>query len=629
MFVRRGQRSRSAVETQVSASEFVQYLTQSCFIVIALVVARTAFREPTRARLDIAIFFAVIAFLVLEGWLFGALGYVPGRYLAAFNSALLMSLPYLLIRLVNDFAAVPATILRGAELGLLLSVVALFAFAPPLPLPAALIMALYFFGGSLYVAVAFFQAARTSGGVTRRRMQAVAAGSGLLGLGILLAGLSALLAESSREHVAVLMQLLILISGVAYFLGFAPPPLVRRAWQEPELRSFLGHAASLPRLPDTDAIVAELERGASASLGAPRAVIGLWDEAENLLRFNGAEGPVAFPADQLLAGRAFMTQAPVFSANASRDDPQYAAVYRARGADAVLAAPITAGQTRLGVLCVFAPRAPIFAEEDLRLVQLLADQAAVILESRTLIDEAARVRAREEATRLKDDFLSAAAHDLKTPLTSIIANAQLLERRTLQQPEQPADLNRIRRVVGEAVRLRGIVHELLDASRTEQGRLLGHREDVDLVALAREVGERHTSAHHPVVIDAPTSLVGHYDPARIAQLLENLVENAVKYSPDGGEVTVALRAGDQIELSVTDRGIGIPEADLPHLFARFHRGANVDDRRFPGMGLGLYICRGIAVEHGGDIAVSSAIDQGTTFRVTLPRAPEKVAVGVA
>src|SRR5262249_17914862 len=153
----------------------------------------------------------------------------------------------------------------------------------------------------------------------------------------------------------------------------------------------------------------------------------------------------------------------IFSANAPRDDPQHADIYRARDAMAILAAPITAGGKHLGVLAVFAPRAPIFAEEDLRLVQLLADQGAVLLESRALIDEAAQVQARGGATRLKDDFLSAAAHDLKTPLTALIATAQLLERRALRQPERPPDLDAIRRIVSGSNRLRSIVTELLDA----------------------------------------------------------------------------------------------------------------------------------------------------------------------
>jgi len=321
----------------------------------------------------------------------------------------------------------------------------------------------------------------------------------------------------------------------------------------------------------------------------------------------------------MIVGRAFARQAAIFTVDPARDDPEHAGSYRAFAAGAVLAAPITAGLERLGVLAVYTPRAPIFAQEDLRLVQLLADQAAVLLESRALIDEATSVRAREEATRLKDDFLSAAAHDLKTPLTTITALAQLLERWALRDPAAPADLGRIRRLVAEAERLRTLVLELLDAARVEQGRILGAREEFDLVELCREVLGRQASERHRFALDAAGPVIGAWDRVRIAQLVENLVENAVKYSPDGGEVRVGVRReAGTAELTVADRGIGIPADDLPRLFDRFHRGSNVDDRRFSGMGLGLYICRGIVEQHGGRIRAESAPGVGTTFHVSLP-----------
>jgi signal transduction histidine kinase len=248
-------------------------------------------------------------------------------------------------------------------------------------------------------------------------------------------------------------------------------------------------------------------------------------------------------------------------------------------------------------------------------------QAAVVLESRALIDEAARVRAREEVTRLKEDFLSAAAHDLKTPLTTLVAQAQLLERRAVRAPNAPADVEGIRRLVREAQRLKTLVLELLDAARAEQGRLVGQREDVDLVALVQEICARHTSPRHPCIVDGPRSVAGVYDPVRIMQLVENLVENAVKYSPEGGAVRVKVwREDGYNNLTVTDSGIGIPSEDLPHIFERFHRGTNVDDRRFAGMGLGLFICRGIAEQHGGRIWATRAPGGGSTFHVALPAA---------
>src|SRR5207237_2488613 len=115
------------------------------------------------------------------------------------------------------------------------------------------------------------------------------------------------------------------------------------------------------------------------------------------------------------------------------------AALRTYGAQAALSAPISAYGNCMGVLVVFAPRSPLFANSDLELIRLLADQSAVILESKALVDKAAQVRAREEAARLKEDFLSSAAHDLKTPLTGIVTQAQVLRRRAELDPAAPAD----------------------------------------------------------------------------------------------------------------------------------------------------------------------------------------------
>jgi signal transduction histidine kinase len=110
------------------------------------------------------------------------------------------------------------------------------------------------------------------------------------------------------------------------------------------------------------------------------------------------------------------------------------------------------------------------------------------------------------------------------------------------------------------------------------------------------------------------------------QLLENLVENAIKYSPEGGDVRMCVwRENGEARLTVTDQGIGISASDLPMLFERFQRGTNVDDRRFAGMGLGLFICRGIAEQHGGQIWASSPGEgRGSTFHVALPLLAEDV-----
>jgi signal transduction histidine kinase len=612
----------------MTAEQLVTYVTWTVYVLIFLAVTAKVVRRPTRTNVDIALFFAATALVIVLS--VAALPvlhlFVPTRITNAISGTLILSLSYLLIRLLDDFTEVPSYLVRLAGVAWLLLSASLFVWEQ-VPPWMTLLLLLYFVGLQLYGALMFMRESRRTSGVTRRRMRAIAAGSLFLGLNIFMAG-PRLAFPGLNPLWDALTQAFGLASGISYFIGFAPPVWLRRAWQEPELRAFLGRAASLPRLPTTEAIVGELERGAAMTTGARSASIGLWLEEEQLLRFEHSARGVAdyVPEPTLPGGKAWLSQKPTFINNLERSSPDYVEAIRAAGARAALAAPITAGDKRLGVLVVLSPRAPIFAEDDLELVQLLADQAAVILESRALIDEAARVRGREEATRLKDDFLSAAAHDLKTPLTTLVAQTQLLLRRTQRAPDAPADIKALERMEREAVRLKTLVLELLDASRTEQGQLVGTREQVDLTAVARQVGERHESSRHPFHFENNGAIVGQWDRVRIEQLVENLVENAVKYSPEGGPVQVKVwKNGDDRTacLSVSDSGIGIPSQDLPHLFDRFYRAGNVNDRQFSGMGLGLFICQGIAEQHGGRIWATSRPQQGSTFHVELPLDPRE------
>jgi signal transduction histidine kinase len=585
-------------------------------VLIFISVAVRTVRHPTRAHGDMTLFFGAMAFVILISRIAALVGGTLAPWVSTVLVAVFMALPYILLRLVDDFTHVRSAVKRAAELGLAAGIVAIYATGPTLVTPVLLYLVLYFFAISIFCAIGFIREARRSRGVTRRRMEAISLGSILLGTGILIAGLTPLAQVDDRAGLQALQQLLFLGSGVAFFLGFAPPAILRRAWQEPELRAFLTRAASLPRLPTTLDIVRELERGAANSTGTT-ARIGLWQEDASKLRFwEDDDTTVDVEPGRHFAGRAFELQRPIFSTNPIRDNPDGAAAYRSRAIGAILAAPITAGERRLGVLTFSAQRPPIFARSDLELAGLLADQAAVILESRALIDHATRVRAREEATRLKEDFLSAAAHDLKTPLTTVVAQAEFLERRATREPSAPADIAGIRRVVRESKRLAGLVGNLLDATRLEQGKLVGEREPVDIATLAEEVCAHDTSVCQ---VEASAPVVGVYDRRRVEQLLQNLVENARKYSPERTPIRIKVWQEDgNARVAVEDTGIGIPAADLPRIFERFSRASNVDDRRFHGMGLGLFICRGIVEEHGGRIWVESEVGKGSTFHVALP-----------
>jgi signal transduction histidine kinase len=601
----------------MTLTDALALLAQGTFLLVFLASALALLRRPSAANVDIALFFGALAFVIVETRLIALIGF-RSAVLTAVTGSIVMALPYLMLRLMDDFAAVPTLIKWAAAIGLVLSVISLFVFEPPLPQPVVLGLVLYFFALALYSASAFVREAGRAHGVTRRRMQAVAAGSFMLGATILVAGLAPLAGEF-RAALLIPQQLLAVGSALAYFAGFAPPTFLRRTWQEPGLRAFLARAANLPRLPTTQAIVEELEGHASHTIGAT-AAIGLWDPTHGILQFqSGPEEYRETRPGQLVSGRAFAEQRRILSTKPQRDAPEGAQLYRSLGIGSVIAAPITAGERRLGVLRIHAARPPIFADSDLELVGLLADQAAVILESRALIDEAASVRAREQAARLKDDFLSAAAHDLKTPLTTVLGQAQFIERQALRDEGGEQYLEGARRITQEAKRLNTLVAELLEASRLEYGGLTLQRNESDLVGVARAVCARHGDDGQACVLEADGSVVASVDRPRIEQVLENLVENAQKFTSRAAPVVIRVwQENGKARIAVRDEGIGIPAADLPRVFERFHRGANVDDRRFAGMGLGLYICRRIVEEHGGSIWAESVEGDGSTFHVAIP-----------
>ena len=609
----------------MTALELITLLSQAIYVVILLAVGYRHLRARTPAHLDMTLFFGVLAFVVAQQRIATLLGLAVPEWFTDVVVVGVAALPYVLLRLVDDFTTVRPAIKRLAELGLVALALAVFVLPAPLPTWYVLVIVAYIAGLSFYSGWRFVSAARRAQGVTRRRLQAVSLGTVLFGLQIVAAGIGGQLPEPTRTLLAALGQVLGLSAAISWFLGFAPPPILRRAWQAPELRQFLTRAASLPRLPATLDIVSELERGAAAATGS-QARIGVWDEDLRKIRMwnRPTEEPIDIEPGKHFSGRAFEQQKTLFSAQPSRDDPEAAATYRGARVGAIIATPITAGEKRLGVLVLYAERPPIFAVSDTELAQLLADQAAVILESRALIDHAARVRAREEATRLKEDFLSAAAHDLKTPLTTVVAQAQFLERKATRDPSAPSDLQGLQRIVREAQRLSALVTDLLDAARMEQGRLVADREPMDLGTLVSAVATRQRHEAHRVDVDVRGAIVGNYDGRRIEQLLENLIENASKYSPEATPVNVSVWQQDgEARISVQDRGIGIPASDLPRIFERFSRASNVDDRKFHGMGLGLYICRGIVEEHGGRIWAESEIGKGSTFHVALPLGDER------
>lgn len=245
--------------------------------------------------------------------------------------------------------------------------------------------------------------------------------------------------------------------------------------------------------------------------------------------------------------------------------------------------------------------------------------------SRTVAEEERGARIREQAARLeaeaaqraRDDFLLAAAHDLRTPLTIIRGYTQVLLRRAT--PEA-AELLQLMDAAGQ--RMNAGINELLDLTRLPTGDLMElHREPVDLVEMAHRVcleQERISGRHTVGVGEAPERLVASCDAARLERVLSNLVGNAVKYSPPETAIVVTLAVEPpHAVIRIVDRGYGIPAEDLPHVFERFRRGANVAAST-AGVGVGLSAAKQTVEQHGGTIDVQSVEGRGATVTVRLP-----------
>lgn len=219
----------------------------------------------------------------------------------------------------------------------------------------------------------------------------------------------------------------------------------------------------------------------------------------------------------------------------------------------------------------------------------------------------------------KDDFLSIASHELKTPLTTIVGYMQMMER---LMPENASDkFKNIVDKTGKYVhRLNQLLAELLDVSRIQTGNIELHREPFDFDKMLAETIEGIKAATPKRKIDliGKTGIIYNGDESHLVQVLSNLLSNALKYSPEDTAVTVQVNLiSDFIKVSITDKGMGIGHDEQSKIFDRFYRVGEVQ-RHFPGMGIGLYICQQIITNHGGTIWVESEKQNGSVFSFTLP-----------
>lgn len=258
-----------------------------------------------------------------------------------------------------------------------------------------------------------------------------------------------------------------------------------------------------------------------------------------------------------------------------------------------------------------------FDEEDLELLKSLSQLAAVGLEN------ALAYQAVGELEQVKSDFLNLAAHELRGPVATARGYLTMLAEEGVRWPEAQRD-----QMLDTAMRkldhIRFLVDQMLTTARIEDHRLLLEQSVLDLRKVvedtAREVAYAIQPEHELVIDVGPDPAPVRCDHRRTAAIVANLLDNAFKYSPEGGRVEVRchVEPGGPVQVTVSDQGLGIAEADLPRLFTRFGRIVTPENSHIAGTGLGLYLSRRLALMHGGEISVESEPGAGTTFRLTLP-----------
>ncbi len=325
--------------------------------------------------------------------------------------------------------------------------------------------------------------------------------------------------------------------------------------------------------------------------------------------------PELYPtAEAITAAMLGMTQAnyAIFGAATSQmEQPQSAVLI-----------PLVTDHSKVGVLILGNLRRPYsFTDADLGFLQHVADLITLSIENARLRGELQAVRALDEASRLKAELMSTLAHEMRTPLTSIkgYSTALLMEEASFSPETQREFLQFIDE---ECDVLQDLIHDLLESSIIDAGRLKLEFQPVMLPRLAKSLAEDMARRHpyYRFLVDFPKKFpIVDADQDRVAQVLRNLLDNAIKYSPQGGVIVVRGKVcEDEVVISISDQGIGIAPEHLNRLFEKFFRVKSGLGPHVVGSGLGLPIARTIVESHGGRIWAESQVGQGTTLHFTLP-----------
>ncbi len=358
-----------------------------------------------------------------------------------------------------------------------------------------------------------------------------------------------------------------------------------------------------------DAMVYEPETNSLVALGTSNTPMGRRQHMIGMNRLPLANG-----------GReveVFQTGEPYYSGQAKDDPGMLIGITEGLGGQSVIAVPLDIAGTRRGVLVALSSRQDYFVADDLAFMELLARWVGMVAERAELAEQVAAEAVQHARRAAAEELMTVLAHDLNNHLTPVKGHIDLLRRRA-QQESRLRDLSSVEEVSRAITRMQQLISDLTDAARLEGGVFALSVAPVDLVPLVLDVAERYGGTAHHIDVRLPDELTLQADATRLCQSLENVLSNAVRHSPENTPITLTLshetRAnGEWAIIEVRDEGPGIAADLLPALFERFAKNSSSQ-----GLGLGLYLARGVMHAHGGDITVESEVNKGSTFRLSLP-----------
>lgn len=388
-------------------------------------------------------------------------------------------------------------------------------------------------------------------------------------------------------------------------------------------------AATLAARTDPKEVFDMILRSAVQLLGEGSASLYTWDEEAGVLRLaesfdvggRVSDDAVLRPGEGVI-GRVFESREPLIVEDYQTWEGR-TAVGEETGLRACLAVPLVRSGRALGALGIRSYDPAVrYTEDDARMLALFADQVAAALTTVAAFGRQRQaVEQLERLNRAKSEFVSIVSHEFRTPLTGIQGFSEMMrdEDLTLEEMREYAgDINK------DSQRLNRMINEMLDLDRMESGRMTIHPERIDFNAVVDDVADRvrPNAPNHTLTLDLQPDLPHlHADRDRMTQVTSNLLNNAVKYSPTGGRITMTTRAdGEQLRFDVRDEGLGIPRDALETIFERYSRVDSQATKDIQGTGLGLPIVRQIVQLHGGKVWAESELGRGSVFHVVLPLA---------